>query len=257
MRAFFTTLIAIVCLVLLIFGNLHWQKKIEVTGSGQQTTFSEEELEAFVSVDPVLDFTSNWSELEKEYFQTALSEKRPYHILIAGSEQLGEGESSWPTLFQKEMLDTYGENIISIESRTYPETTAEFVEAGKQTDLITSQADLIIWEPFILSDNAVVPMKATLANITTVMNEVKEANPNTIFILQPPNPLYQPKLYKTQVAELKAFAEEHQIPYLDHWTSWPDPMSEQIRDYLDEDNQPNEEGHQVWANYLLGRFISQ
>jgi lysophospholipase L1-like esterase len=259
MRAFFTTSIGLACLVLLILGNLHWQKKIEVTGSGssQQTTNSEEGSEVFAQVDPVLDYTTNWSEQEKTNFQTALSESRPYHILIVGSEQLGEGESSWPALFQKEMLATYGENIISIQSTTYTETTTEFVESGKQADFITSQVDLIIWEPFILSDNAVVPIEATLENISSVINEVKESNPNTTFILQPPNPLYQPKLYKTQVEQLKAFAEAQEIPYLDHWTSWPDPMSEQIQEYLNEYNQPNEQGHRVWADYLRGRFINQ
>jgi hypothetical protein len=259
MKAFFTTLAGLVCLVLLIIGNLHWQKKIEVTGSGssRQTTVSEEGSEAFVQLDPVLDYTMNWTEEEKVHFQTALSENRPYHILIVGSEQLGEGESSWPALFQSEMLATYGEDIISIESTTYTDTTAAFVEAGKQADFMTNQPDLIIWEPFILSDNAIVPIEATLENITSVINEVKESHPNTTFILQPPNPLYQPKLYKTQVEELKAFAEGHQIPYLDHWTSWPDSSSEQIREYLNEYNQPNEEGHRVWADYLLGRFISQ
>lgn len=259
MRAFFTTMIGLLCLILLILGNLHWQKKIEVTGSGSshQATVSEEESEAFAQVEPVLDYTTNWSEQEKMHFQTALSENRPYHILIVGSEQLGEGESSWPILFQNEVVATYGENDISIESRTYTETTSEFVESGKQAEFIANQADLIIWEPFILSDNAVVPIEATLENISSVINEVKESNPNTTFILQPPNPLYQPKLYKTQVEELKAFAEAQDIPYLDHWTSWPDPMSEQIREYLNEYNQPNEKGHRVWADYLLGRFISQ
>lgn len=259
MRAFFTTLIGLVCLVLLILGNLHWQKKIEVTGthSSQQATDSEEGSEAFAQIDPVLDYTTNWSEQEKMNFQTALSENRPYQILIVGSEQMGDGESSWPALFQNEMVATYGENIISIESRTYTETTAEFVESGKQADFITNQSDLIIWEPFILSDNAVVPIEDTLENISSVIHEVKESSPNTTFVLQPPNPLYQPKLYKTQVEELKAFAEAQQIPYLDHWTSWPDPMSEQIREYLNEYNQPNEEGHRTWADFLLGRFISQ
>lgn len=251
-------MIGLLCLILLILGNLHWQEKIEVTGSGssQQATVSEEGSEAFAQVDPALDYTTNWPEQEKMNFQTALSENRPYHILIVGSEQMGEGESSWPALFQNEMLATYGENIISIESTTYTGTTSEFVESGKQADFITNQPDLIIWEPFILSDNAGVPIETTLENILSVMNEVRESNPNTTFILQPPNPLYQPKLYKTQVEELKAFAEEHQISYLDHWTSWPDPTSEQIREYLNEFNQPNEEGHRIWADYLLGRFIS-
>jgi hypothetical protein len=260
MRAFFTSVLGLLCLVLLILGNLHWQKKIEVTSNNSSpsaNTSENENSEAFAHVDPVLDYTVDWSEEEKEHFQTALSENRPYHILIVGSEQMGDGESSWPALFEKEMAAAYGEGTITVEAVTYNETTAEFVESRKQVDMITNQADLIIWEPFILSDNAVVPIETTLENISSVINEVKESNPSTAFILQPPNPLYQPKLYKTQVEELKAYAEEHEISYLDHWTNWPDPTTEEIREYLNEFNQPNDKGHLVWADFLVQRFISQ
>jgi lysophospholipase L1-like esterase len=260
MRAFFTSVLGLLCLVLLILGNLHWQKKIEVTSNNSSpsaNTSEDENSEAFAHVDPVLDYTADWSEEEKEHFQTALSENRPYHILIVGSEQMGDGESSWPALFEKEMVAAYGEGTITVETITYSETTSEFVELGKQADLIKNQADLIIWEPFILSDNGVIPVEVTLENISSTINKVKESNPDTTFILQPPNPLYQPKLYKTQVEALKAYAEENAIPYLDHWTNWPDPTTEQVRDYLNEYNQPNDEGHQVWANYLVQRFIIQ
>ncbi|MCM3602184.1 SGNH/GDSL hydrolase family protein [Robertmurraya korlensis] len=260
MKAFFTIFVGFICLVLLILGNLHWQKKIEITGDGSSyhaTAVNDDETEAFAQTDPLMEHAANWSEGEKQQFQTALAENRPYHILIVGSEQLGEGETSWTALFQNDLLATYGEQAMTIETTTYSETTAEFVSAGKQAEWAAKQADLIIWEPFVLTDNAVVPIEESHEYITTVMNEVKAANPNITFILQPPNPLYQPKLYRTQVEELKSFAEENNILYLDHWTSWPDPMSEQVRNYLNEDNQPNEEGHRVWAEFFIQRFIVQ
>lgn len=259
MKAFFTTLVGLACLVLLILGNLHWQKKIEVAGDGssnQATTVEDDGTEAFAQMNPLIEHAANWSEGEKQQFQTALSENRPYHILIVGSEQLGEGDTSWPALFQNDLLATYGEQAITVETTTYTETTAEFVKAGNQTEWVAKQADLIIWEPFVLTDNGVVPIEDSHEYISTVINEVKTANPNLSFILQPPNPLYQPKLYKTQVEELKSFAEENDILYLDHWTNWPDPMSEQVRDYLNEYNQPNEEGHRVWAEFFIQRFIA-
>lgn len=259
MKAFFTILTGLVCLVLLILGNLHWQKKIEVEGNNSvhtTKTGEEEGTEAFVQLDAE-QYLSNWSEEEKQHFLNALSENRPYRILVAGSEQIGEGDGSWPVLFKNEMVNTFGEDVVSLEIKSYTETTEEFVTAGLQSEFIEQNADLIIWEPFLLTDNGVVDINITLDHILSVIEEVRATHNNTTFILQPPNPVFQPKLYKIQIEELKKFAEENNILLLDHWTNWPDPGSEQIREYLNEENKPNEEGHRVWAEFLINRFISK
>jgi hypothetical protein len=262
MKSFFTVLLGILSLVLLFFGNMHWQEKIEKAGALTVTNLdAKETTEPSVVKTPdeqVLSYTSNWTDIERLNLQTAIKEKRPYHILIAGSQLLGEGETSWPSLLNKEIIDSYGENVISTVTKTYSDTTEEFISLGKQTEFIEENADLIIWEPFTLTDNGVVEIEVSLNNILTVINEVKAVNSNTVFILQPPSPVYQPKLYKFQVEALKAFAIENEILLLDHWTNWPDPTSEEMFAYLNEgESSPNEEGHRVWAEFLIDRFVSK
>jgi hypothetical protein len=260
MKSLVTVLLGIACLTLLFFGNLHWQEKIERAGAttvNKTQDIAKEISDKNDTNKQTLRYAMNWTEKEKQSLQTAITEDRPYHILIAGSMLLGQGDTSWPSLFKKEMTDAYGENVITVVTKSYSNTTEEFVKTGKQEEFIDESADLIIWEPFTLTDNSVVDIEDSLDNILTVINDVKAKNSHTIFILQPPSPVYQPKLYKRQVEALNAFAKEHQIPFLNHWTNWPDASSEEVLTYLySGTSTPNEEGHRVWAEFLVDRFIS-
>ena len=50
--------------------------------------------------------------------------------------------------------------------------------------------------------------------------------------IQPPHPLYQATYYPVQVEALAQYAEDNDIPYLNHWEAWPDQDSKEIKDYL-------------------------
>ena len=58
--------------------------------------------------------------------------------------------------------------------------------------------------------------------------------------------------------ELQQFAEDNDIPYLNHWEAWPDQDSEEIKEYITEDSsQPSVKGHEVWAEYMIDYFIAK
>ncbi len=117
---------------------------------------------------------------------------------------------------------------------------------------------MIILEPFILKNNGEVSVEHSLKHLKTIMDKVKSANPETTFILQPPHPLYNAKHYPNQVEDLKEYAAENNIPYLDHWTAWFDQTKEEFKEDLSKDNsQPSNKGHKVWAEYLIDYLISQ
>lgn len=265
MKTLLTIILGLFCLVLLFFGNLHWEKKIESAGSkplesasAKEVDMTEEtkELEE-VDLESVLSFTTQWPEGEKQKFTDAITENRPYRILLAGSESIGAGETSWPSLFKEAMLITYGENVISIDTKTYTETTEEFLYSGKEREFIEGNYDLIIWEPFTLTDNGNVVIETGQEYILSVIEEVKSASPNTTFILQPPNPIYEASFYLVQVRALEKFSNKNNLTFLNHWTAWPNPDSEELKTYLTEDgNLPNEVGHKTWANFLIWYFIS-
>jgi hypothetical protein len=266
LKALFTTILAIVCLILLFFGNLHWQKKIENVGSktfesvsAKEVSIAEETKETEeVNLESLLSFASQWSEEEKQKLKNAIAENRPYRILLAGSESLGEGETSWPSLLKNEILQTYGENVISIDTKTYTETTEEFFDLSKEREFIEGNYDLILWEPFTLTDNGNVVIETGQEYILSVIKEVKSASPNTSFILQPPNPIYEASFYSVQVRALEKFTSKNNLTFLNHWDAWPKTDSEEIKTFLTEDgNLPNEVGHKTWADFLIGYFISK
>jgi hypothetical protein len=94
----------------------------------------------------------------------------------------------------------------------------EFVENNKKQEVSTKKADLILFEPFLLNDNdGMVKIQDSLTHLSKIMKDVEKVNPDTTFLLQPSYPLYGATLYPKQVAELKKYAKENNITYLDHW----------------------------------------
>ena len=126
------------------------------------------------------------------------------------------------------------------------------------TEVIEEQPDLVLFEPFTLKDNGVVAIDDSLENTSAVIAKIKESLPDTSDPAPPPHPLYHATYYPKQVEALQQFAEDNDIPYLNHWEAWPDQNSEEIKEYISEDSsQPSVKGHQVWADYLIDYFIAK
>ncbi|MGM0777891.1 MAG: SGNH/GDSL hydrolase family protein [Bacillota bacterium] len=258
MKALLTFLLAACCVFILIAGNLHWQKKI--TGSAApESAPAADNIESGDPANPekerLLSLAANWPESSRKQLEKALDEQRAYTITILGSNSLGEGSDSWPELLKAELQSAYGKELIETNSLSYDMTSSQFVNQN-MGGLLKNPGDLILFEPFTLNDNGEVGTKAGLENIAFVMEEVKSKNPDSTFILQPPHPLYDTIYYPKDVEELKEYGEENSIPYLDHWTAWPEMDDPEMKEYLASDNsQPSKKGHRVWADFLIDYFI--
>ncbi|MCR8850529.1 SGNH/GDSL hydrolase family protein [Rossellomorea sp. SC111] len=138
----------------------------------------------------------------------------------------------------------------------YDTTSIEFVNGEQSEEVLTSDPDLVLLEPFSLSDNSnFVGSKNNHESIQIFNRRLKEQNEEAFLILQPTHPIAGATYFPKQVEELQAFADEQNIPYLDHWTAWPD--DDTLADYVTESQEtPNEKGHEVWAEYLLDYFIA-
>ncbi|MBH0169288.1 SGNH/GDSL hydrolase family protein [Fictibacillus sp. 18YEL24] len=98
-------------------------------------------------------------------------------------------------------------------------------------------------------------MADSLFVLNKVITETKKTNPEVITMLQPSNPISKPVKYAEQVEALEAFAAEKAIPYLNNWKAWPSVDSEDIKKYYDSETLlPNEEGHKLWADYMIAIF---
>ncbi|MEH7130264.1 SGNH/GDSL hydrolase family protein [Neobacillus drentensis] len=270
MRSFFTLLLAICCVVMLILGNSYWQKKTSafnhpVSAKNEPTKHSEiktNENETNTieetSRNELISFTKNWPTQASKQFNKKLIAHEPFKFLIVGSKAIGTSSNGWAHLLKTQLNAVYGKDNINININPFDTTSTEFINYEKQKDLVDQKADLVLFEPFTLNDNGFIPTKNSLANISKFMGEYKKENPETTFILLPPHPIYNAKFYPKQVADLADFAERKQVTFIDHWSAWPSPKSANIKNYLLPDQSaPNEKGAEIINEYLSEYFISK
>lgn len=253
MKIFLTSLLGVGFIVVLYLGQSHWNQQLQASAKSKTTTvIAEKNVDVQRNEQKLLKLTSNWPASAVDQFEQSLQEDKTFTILFAGSPAIGsETEGAFP-LVKEELLKTFGEQHLHVELMTFTSNSTQLLEQKKQAELAAVHADLIILEPFILKNNGEVLIKDTLQNTTKIIADIQEKNPETTFILQPSFPLYQATIYPRQVAELQTYAQEEQLTYLDHWSSWPDSTTSALKDYLQPDmSAPNEQGNKVWSEYLL------
>lgn len=258
MKVFITSIYAIACIAFIGISHYYWTEKTTVRQSAGQINEKSSEMDTRNDViDQLLPFTKNWPEQSVDRLKQTLKENTAFKMVIAGSPALG-GETGWATQTKSRLQESFGENNLTVEILEYDMTSNEFIAEEKHLELAAMNGDMILFEPFILKNNGFVAIGDTLENLTTTIETVKQTLPDTVFLLQPSYPVYQAKIYPNQVGQLKKYAEENGLTYLDHWQAWPDPNSEEIKSYLSEDqSQPNEKGHEVWGTFISDYLISR
>lgn len=247
-----------ICTISLVLGNINWQDKVSnASNIPLEPTDKVEPNESSPSNAELVKHTENWPKKSKKLYQERIAHGKAFKILIVGSNSLGGTEYNIPNDLATRMKQVYGETV-QVDGLIYDLMSTQFVSQNKQKDLIEKEADLILLEPFTLKDNGNVAIDDSLENITKIMEDVTAANEDSQFILQPPNPLFDATYYPNQVKELKKYAQDNDIPYLNHWSNWPDQNAEEMKDVLNKDLElPNEEGYKIWSMYLEEFFIKQ
>ena len=126
-------------------------------------------------------------------------------------------------------------------------------------DLIDFDAgyDVVLFEPLTLNSSGVVVVETQHEHIEMFIDRVKDEVEDAVVVLHPPQLLHRAMNYPRQVQSVKSFADSNNIPYIDHWTEWPEINSDELATFLDEDNWPNSDGAEVWANALITYFIAE
>lgn len=244
MKNFLTVLLGIICVAILYWGHSYYNQKIEAAsnkGTEVSQGTGEEAVEQSIDID---DLTKNWPDKTVERMKQTIKEKKKFKLLLVGNKS---DTKSYKDVKEK-LTEAFGDHItVSIVS--FNGTSTHFIQ---EKDLADKKADLIVLEPFLVADNGEVAIDDTLKNVSKFIKQVVDSNPKASVVLQPSYPIYQAKYYPIQVEELKKYAKKKDIPYLDHWSAWPDYQNEEIQDYLLPDQSgPNEKGIQVWSDYLL------
>ncbi len=250
MKAIIITLLSILLVTVLIVGNIHWKETSPSSNSSNVTA----NLVNSIDLNYYLSFAAEWPENAQKQLRTKIKNKDTYRILLLGSNSIGYSNVSLLSNIKESLTNTY-DKYVSVESIVYNGTTTDYLSSDETKVLIEETPDMVIFEPFLLTDNNVIDITTSLANLSSILKETKEKLPNVTFILQPANPIYYANLYPIQVAALKEYAASEHITYLDHWQNWPDGNSNEILDYLNQDGTPNKKGYEIWSNYITDYLV--
>ncbi|MDQ0974594.1 lysophospholipase L1-like esterase [Neobacillus niacini] len=254
MKYFFTGLWGLVCLSVLVYGHIHWNKETAANAVASTPVVQQQDSQESneVNFDQYLALAANWPETAKQSFKQALESEQPFKILFVGTTA-----NQWEAEVTQRLTENYGSEHITTAIHTYEQTSKDIVLENKQLELATEKAQVVVIEPFLLNDNNKVKIDVTLENLTKMIAEIKATNPDTTFILQPSYPIYLPKYYSDQVESLKEYAAANNITYLDHWTAWPASNNPELNNYLNGESGPNELGYQIWAQFLVDYFVNK
>ncbi|GAF65010.1 hypothetical protein BTS2_1907 [Bacillus sp. TS-2] len=247
------------CLAILVVSHLSYQSKLNnIAADAKNTVISSE---GSNQEDQPSDNSSSSDSTNNDHTNEVNTElsgllgemsinEEELSIAYFGSRSLenaGFEDVSWPRKLDDLLAQVTDltSTIVNVDSLS----SVEVLQSEYLEEVIAKNPDLILFEPFILNDNGVVLIANSLNYIEDMMDSFSSELEETTVVVMPPNPIYSPNLYYTQIQELKRFAEEQNYLYANHWQAWPDIQSEEIKDYL-QDGRPNEAGHQIWAEFM-------
>lgn len=241
----------------LVVGKMYWNEK-----TSAETTNKPIEVASTSKVNSKenwKDYTKNLSRDISEKLTEAEKAGTPLKVLMVGSQDTSTDSNAWPALMEKELLNTYGSNLVDIEVQEYAGmTTLEFIRSEAYTSIIKSQPDVLIFEPFLANDNGVVGITNTLENISIIMARVEKEVDGLTTIIQPSHPIYNAVNYPKEASQLEAFADEQGYAYVNHWTKWPEASSDELLNYLTEEKDaPSNQGNKAWAEAMVSYWVSK
>lgn len=280
MKTWLSIFIILLCIGSIVAGNIHWNHKLatkaelvqpeneSVVAKEQaeqaeqepaENETSKEKEESGQAATDVAAYTKNLPKELQDKFSQAESTGNPLKLVIYGSDSTPTEKGTWPDLLSQQLQAAYGDKIVSTTVITAGNNTSLAVAQAKDYEKVTElKPDIVLFEPFTLKDNTgKIAMKDRIISIEKMIASWKASNNDVTILLQPANPVHNGVFYPKQVDELKAYAEEQKLTYINHWESWPKTEDKKMLDYLTSESLPNENGHKLWADYLIDYFIAK
>ncbi|WP_156419025.1 hypothetical protein [Fictibacillus sp. FJAT-27399] len=266
-KKFLYVMICIICLGSLGFGNFYYNMKLENTANAAKKAIHDESIVKETAEETAIKSTEvNSEELMKNFpedLAAKVNEKMKAGEIVKfaalGSESTSTEDGSWGKLLQNGLDKAYGKGAIEVTAEGIKDELSINITKDKEyRSLLEEKPDVLLIEPFLLNDNGKVKVDDTLGSLNVLLADVKRISKSTTVMIQPPNPIYKPVFYLDQVNRLEMFTKEKGLIYLNHWGSWPDPDSEEMKTYVDMNTyQPTEKGDKVWAKYLINYFTGK
>ena len=252
------------CIAILVLGWLHWKEKIQEVGEKTvvvEETNGTEHKEDSSSMEPsprekLEILTSNLPKEAAEHFLQAFDEEKKVKIMFIGSSAMGVSTNGWSAQVKESLEKTYGD-LVDVVLKEHNGTSIQYIQSGAYQTDIDEMANIIVWEPFTIQDNSgLILIEHSIDAIEIFYQQLQQKSPESVLILQPPQPIYGAVNYPKQVEAIQTWAEENGVYFIDHWPQWPDYDSEAFLEYVDGQGLPNEKGHELWANSVIDLFVN-
>lgn len=264
----FIVILSVVCASILWFSASTWHEKIRNAGgtTTQQDGVIQEpigENETPVkktppvkklSVDNLQKIGASLDDKTLEVISTRAEAGEHVQMLIVGSGALEDAADRFASVIS----DAYG-GLIGVDVATFDMTSARFVEEELESGGIDWEAgyDIILYEPFTLHNNGKVIIENEHRHLLAVKALAESTVEDVSFLVTPPQPIYRAGYYLTQIRALEKYTAARGIPYINHWSNWPDTGSEDLQTYMDEARIPTESGVTAWSDALIAYFVSE
>jgi len=251
-----------------VMGGIYWNEKrdqvvngtedgIISQGSSHDSKSEDTKKKSDARRTEIESMTANLPNGVQKAFLAAYDAGEKLEIALVGSEALGKGAGGWSDMVEKQLETAYGSSFVDVVTYQYDGGSTGFLSSSSAEEIANTGYDIVFLEGFTLEDNGEIGIEQSLDNVAAIIDLLISSNSDVQIILQPPHPIYGAVNYPQQVEQLKAFAEERGLPYFDHWKNWPDYTSDEILQYLTDDNMPNMKGHQLWAETIMNYFVAK
>ncbi|OAT80894.1 hypothetical protein A6P54_12870 [Bacillus sp. MKU004] len=261
MKKVLISCMCILTLSIFLIGKNYWNEQIEFMVVSASTVADAISASAETQVDrdvnekvkvKKLDKLLTLPSVLKPTFIEKINNNKPVNMLILSSHTFSGDEAGWPGLLKGKLEEIYSNSLIKTTKKELAGKTSEqILSENLYKELAGTKPDILLVEPFLLNDGGEIQMKGSLENLDKILGEFQKQNPDIQILLQPSNPYVGVEYEK----DLKEYSIYHGYIYLNHWAVWPDKESEELKDYLTDENQPNAKGNEVWAQYLIDYFV--
>ncbi|RFU64755.1 SGNH/GDSL hydrolase family protein [Peribacillus glennii] len=265
-----------ICLVILIFGHLHWKKinesaAMEVKIAAEKNLKKEQEQrEALINR---LTPSKNKPQSLMDFLKyRALTQEKVVVTVLGSNGTVGTGASdsskAWPALLEKN-LRFYSPDLesLKINKRGYSGYSTSDLLKSKKTDVvINDNPDLVIFEnSLIINHVKSISIKQTNEDLKNIMSILQKSLPNAKILIMSPNPISNSKnknelglTYLDYIKESEKEINKNKWAYLDTMEGMEKKLKDHnnlLVDMLASDYvNPNDYGNSLWFEVLFDHF---
>ncbi len=248
-----------VSVFLFLFGYLHYQNKLEsiAAESNEQASALAAPSKETVSEKEVKDVERELGGTIKNLAED-IADGGEIRVTVFGSASLTSVDEadSFPHLLISEIQPSLPNHKLTLTVIEIDQaTSAEVLENDYIDSVIDSQPDLLLTELLMGNDYENISFEDMFKNLEAILEQTKEALPNTKIVTFPTNPIPHAADYDDQSNQLRKLIRNEGYVYANHWRAWPEE-DEELSLYV-ENQLPTKEGHLIWADYMATYLLQE